>query len=122
MYIPNRRHSFHSDFFKTRLFGQNAVCMGGKEAAELFYDNEKFKRKKATPKPAVKSFFGENSVQTLDGDTHQHRKNILMSVMTSNRLQQLVDIVKQQWEKAIDQWEQMNQVILYEETQKLLCK
>ena len=122
MFIPNRRRSFHSDFFKTRLFGKDVVCMGGKEAAELFYDNEKFKRNGATPKWIVQSFFGKNSVQTLDGDSHRHRKNMLMSIMTENNLKQLVDIAKQQWKKAIDQWEQMDQVILYEEMQKLLCR
>lgn len=36
MYILNRRHSFNSDIFETRLFGKKAICMGGKEAAEVF--------------------------------------------------------------------------------------
>src|SRR5699024_6253881 len=122
MYISNRCHSFQSDIFETRLFGMSAICMRGKKAAELFYDNEKFKRKGATPKWVVKSFFGENSVQTLDEKDHQHRKDMLMSIMTSDKLQQIVDITEQQWEKAIDKWEQMDQVILYEVVQKLLCR
>ena len=122
MYIPNRRHSFHSNIFKTRLFGQKVICLGGKEAAELFYDNNKFKRNGATPKRVVKSFFGENSVQTLDEKAHLHRKDILMSVMTAKGLEKLIDITKQQWENAINKWEQMEQVTLYEETQKLLCR
>ena len=42
MYILNRRKSFHSDVFETRLLGKKAICLGGKEGAELFYDNEKF--------------------------------------------------------------------------------
>ena len=36
MYILNRRHSFNSDIFETRLLGKKAICMGGKEAAEVF--------------------------------------------------------------------------------------
>src|SRR5699024_6645249 len=64
----------------------------------------------------------DGGVQTLDENAHQHRKDMFMSVMTSNRLKQLADIVKQKWEKAIDQWEQMDQVILYEEVQELLCR
>lgn len=122
MYIPNRRHSFQSDVFETRLLGEKAVCMGGKQAAELFYDDEKFQRKGAPPKRVVQSFFGENSVQTLDGDAHQHRKDMLMSAMTSDRLQHLIDIMEQQWEKAVEEWEGKEQVVLYEEIQKLLCK
>ena len=51
MYILNRRHSFNSDIFETRLLGKKAICMGGKEAAEVFYDTEKFKRKRCSTKP-----------------------------------------------------------------------
>lgn len=47
MYIPNRRHSFQSNIFATRLFGQRAICMGGREATAVFYDNEKFQRQGA---------------------------------------------------------------------------
>ncbi|HEX7065837.1 MAG TPA: cytochrome P450 [Bacillales bacterium] len=122
MYIPNRRRSFHSDLFETRLFGKKAVCMGGIEAAEVFYDNERFKRQGAIPKRVVKSFFGKNGVQTLDGAAHKHRKDMLMSVMSADNLQKLTDITKEQWEKVINQWEQMDRVILYEEIQVLLCR
>jgi fatty-acid peroxygenase len=122
MYIPNRRHSFHSDIFETRLFGKKAICMAGKEAAKVFYDNEKFKRKGATPKRVVQLFFGQNGVQTLDGEAHKHRKDMLMSVMSHDRLQKLIDITKQQWENAVHQWEQMDKVILYEKVQELMCR
>ncbi|WP_404452154.1 cytochrome P450 [Virgibacillus necropolis] len=122
MYISNRRHSFNSDIFETRLFGKKAICMGGKEATEVFYDNDKFKRKGATPKRVVQSFFGKNSVQTLDGADHKHRKDMLMSVMSPDGIQKLTDIVKQQWDQVIDQWEQMDKVILYEEMQELMCR
>src|SRR5690625_323242 len=94
MFISNRCHSFQSNIFETRLFGKKAICMRGKEAVELFYNNDKFKRKGAIPKRVVQSFFGEDSVQTLDEKAHQHRKDMLMSAMTSDRLQQLVNITK----------------------------
>lgn len=29
LYISNRRQSFNSDIFETRLFGKKAICMGG---------------------------------------------------------------------------------------------
>lgn len=122
MYISNRRHSFHSDIFETRLLGKKAICMGGKEAAELFYDTAKFKRKGATPQRVVESFFGENSVQTLDGDAHRHRKDMLMSVMTPDKLEKLIHIAEKQWEAAVDKWEQMDKVILYEEVQEVMCR
>lgn len=67
MYILNRHHSFNSDVFETRLLGKKAICMVGKEAAEVFYDTEKFKRKDAAPNRAVQTLLGENGVQALDG-------------------------------------------------------
>jgi len=122
MYISNRCHSLHSNFFETRLLGKKTICMRGQEAVTLFYNNDKFKRNGAVPKRVVSSFFGKNSVQTLDTNSHYHRKNMLMSVMTNERILQLKTIIKQQWEKAIDQWEQMEQVVLYEEVQQLLFR
>src|SRR5690625_3740145 len=121
MYISNRCHSFQSNIFETRLFGKQAICMRGNEAAELFYDSEKFKRNGATPKRVVRSFFGNESVQTLDENTHRHRKERLMSVMTSACLQQRVDITKHNWKEMSTKWEQRDKIILYEEVQKLLC-
>jgi len=122
MYISNRCHSFHSDIFATKLLGKKAICMRGKEAAELFYDEEKFKRNKAIPNHIVQSFFGENSVQTLDATSHRHRKDMLMSVMTQEKINELIDIVKEAWNKTLHRWEQMEEVAFYEDVQKLLCK
>lgn len=122
MYISNRRHSFNSDIFETRLLGKKAVCMAGKAAAELFYDTEKFKRKGAAPNRVVQSFFGEHSVQTLDGDAHKHRKDLLMSVMTPEQIEKLIVITKKQWDRAVDKWESMDKVILYEEAKEIMCR
>ena len=119
MYISNRCRSFNSDIFETRLLGKKAICMGGKEAAEVFYDTEKFKRKKAAPNRMVQTLFGKNGVQALDGQAHKHRKEMFMSIMSPNGLKKLTDITKEQWEIAVDKWEQMDKVILYEEGRKL---
>lgn len=122
LYILNRRHSFNSDVFETRLLEKKAICMGGKEAAEIFYDAEKFKRKGAAPNRVMQTLFGKNGVQTLDGQAHQNRKEMFMSVMTPNRLEELKEFARDQWEEALDKWGQMQQVILYEEAQEMLCR
>lgn len=122
MYISNRRLTFHSDIFETRLLGKKAICMGGKEAAEVFYDPEKFKRKDAAPNRLMETLFGQNGVQALDGQAHQHRKEMFMSIMSPDGMKKLTDITKQQWELALDRWIQMDQVILYEEAQEILCR
>ena len=122
MYILNRRKSFNSNVFETRLLGKKAICMVGKEAAEIFYDTEKFKRKDAAPNRAVQTLFGKNGVQALDGQDHKHRKEMFMSIMSPEGLQSLIDITKKQWKTTINKWEQMDEVILYEEIKEVLCR
>jgi fatty-acid peroxygenase len=122
MYILNRRKSFNSNVFETRLLGKKAICMVGKEAAKVFYDTEKFKRKDAAPNRAVQTLFGKNGVQALDGQDHKHRKEMFMSIMSPKGLQNLTNITKIQWKKALDTWEQMDEVILYEEVKEVLCR
>jgi fatty-acid peroxygenase len=122
LYILNRRRSFNSDVFVTRLLGKKVICMGGREAAEIFYDNEKFKREDAAPNRLIQTLFGKGAVQTLDGQAHQHRKEMFMSLMSPNDLKRLTDIAKEEWKNAVEKWEQQDQVILYEEVQELLCR
>jgi fatty-acid peroxygenase len=122
MYISNRRHSFNSNIFETRLFGKKVICMEGKEAAELFYDTEKFKKKNAATNRAIQTLFGKNGVQALDGQAHKHRKEMFMSIMSPDELEKLICIAKKQWEIAVDKWVQMEKVILYEEAKEIMCR
>ncbi|MFJ5771898.1 cytochrome P450 [Psychrobacillus sp. NPDC093180] len=122
MYIPNRRHSFATDVFETRLLGQKAICMGGEGAAEIFYDNEKFIRNGAAPKRVQKTLFGEKGVQTLDGEAHTHRKKMFMSLMTPEKLEELKNITTNQWAYAAKKWEPKEEIILYEESKQIMCR
>ena len=44
-FIQKRRRRFGSDIFQIRLMLQPTVCIGGEEAAEVFYTPERFTRK-----------------------------------------------------------------------------
>ena len=57
LYILNRRRSFNCDVFETRLLGKKAICMGGKEAEEIFYDPEKFQREGSAPHRLVETLW-----------------------------------------------------------------
>jgi len=122
MYIPNRKKSFASNIFETRLLGQSAICMSGEKAAELFYDEEKFIRNGVAPKRLQKTLFGEEGVQTLDDEPHRHRKAMFMSLMTKDRLEVLSVIAETQWQLAAKKWEQKDQIILYDEAKEIMCR
>lgn len=122
LFIANRRHSFQSDVFETRILGKKAICMGGMEAAELFYDTEKFIRKGAAPNRVVQTLFGKNGVQALDGQAHMHRKGMFMALMSPEGLENLTNIATEQWEVAVRKWEVQKTVVLYEEVKELMCR
>lgn len=122
LFIANRRHSFQSDVFETRILGKKAICMGGMEAAALFYDNDKFIRKGAAPNRVVQTLFGKKGVQTLDGQEHMHRKEMFMALMSTEGMKSLFNIATEQWEAAIHKWEGQQTVVLYEEVKELMCR
>ncbi|WP_160032116.1 cytochrome P450 [Paenibacillus sp. An7] len=122
LYITNRSIGFQSNLFETRLLGEKAICMRGEEAAQLFYDNEKFIREGAAPKRVLKTLFGENGVQTLDGEEHHHRKAMFMSLMSREGLQKIREIASKHWGLAVGRWETKKEIEIYEESQQLLCR
>lgn len=122
MFIPNRCQSFQSNIFETRLLGKKAICMTGNEAAEVFYDTDKFERKDAAPNRLIQTLFGKNGVQGLDGEKHKHRKELFMSQMSPYELNKLKVIAEKQWQNALDKWVNMKKVILFDEVKEILCK
>lgn len=120
LYVPNRRKSFQSNLFETRLLGERAICLGGAEAAALFYDADKFVRQDAAPKRLLKTLFGEDGVQTLDGAAHAHRKKMFMSLMFPGNIKRLTRLVSREWERALDAAE--DETMLYGMAQEVLMR
>ena len=120
-FILNRSEKLRSNVFETRLLGKKAICMIGEEAAQIFYDPQKFQRKDAAPNRVVQTLFGKKSVQTLDDEEHRSRKEMLMSVMTEEHLNHLLELTEMQWEQSIVKWSKMDSIVFYEEVKELLC-
>lgn len=102
-YILNKREELDSNVFDTTLLGETTICLSGKEATALFYDNDKFKREGAMPNRVLNTLFGQGGVQTLDGEAHDHRKQMFMSLLSQEVIQQLHDIAVEQWNLAVNQ-------------------
>lgn len=122
LFIPNRIRQYQSNLFETRLLGQKVICMSGKEAAELFYDSKRFQRHGALPKRIQKTLFGENAIQTMDGEAHHHRKQLFLSLMTEVNQKQLAELVTTEWTNSIRKWENDKEVILFDEAKDILCR
>lgn len=120
-YILNRRVKLQSDIFETQILGKKVVCIGGEEATKVFYDDTKFWRNNVAPNRIVQTLFGKNAVQTLDGIEHKKRKEMLMSVLTKESIQQFLDIFNIQLEASIDTWSKKDRIVFYEEMKKVLC-
>lgn len=121
LYISNRCNRLGSDIFETRLLGgQKVICFVGKEAARIFYDEAKMKRSGAALKRVRQTLLGEKGIQTIDGASHRDRKQMFMSLMTENRLRDIVAIFRREWQSTVIQWEAEKKVVLYDEVVKLL--
>ncbi|MFD2706190.1 cytochrome P450 [Salibacterium lacus] len=121
-FVPNRRDHLQSNIFQTRVMGKKAICLSGQEAARVFYDNRFFKRKGAAPKRILKTLFGQNGVQGMDGEDHKHRKRMFLSLMTPDRLQELQTITQRLWRQKAEEWERAERVILFEEAEEIMCR
>src|SRR5699024_5051927 len=102
------------------MCGRRVICMAGKEAAEVFYDNDKFKRQGAAPAHELNTLLGQDGVQTLDGEAHDHRKSMFMRFMTDDRLKEITDLFEEERMLVLEEWEKRDIVILYEKVKKIL--
>lgn len=121
LFVMNRSDKFHSRIFATRLLGEKAICMVGKEEAELFYDNAKFSRKDAAPARIQKTLFGKGGVQALDGAAHHHRKALFMSLMTKQGLEWINSLVQEEWKREIEK-QSREEVNVYQSAKYVLTR
>ncbi len=120
-FIQNRCFKHKSNIFQTRLLCKNVICISGKEAAKLFYNQNYFERRGAAPKRVQKTLLGENGVQGMDGKAHLDRKQMFMSIMTDKNLALLKEYTKEQWSYNSRKWNKKD-IVLFDEAQKLMCQ
>jgi fatty-acid peroxygenase len=119
-YIWKRCQRLHSNIFATRVLGKKTVCIHGRDAAKLFYDESKLHRHGALPRRVVTSLFGKGAVHTLDEAAHRRRKQAFLSVMTPDSMASLVQLTAASWRAAIRSWEQRKEIVLFDEVEMVL--
>lgn len=121
LFLPRRRER-GAGVVEVRFLGERVACVGGPEAAAVFYDESKFTRDGALPRFVQKTLTGEGGVQTLDGAAHQVRKDIFMSLMTPAGIDRLGSLFEQAWRDALPRWERSSEIVLFTEATELLCR
>lgn len=100
--LSELRKEANAPVVKARLLNKEVIAIYGKEAAKKFYDPRNFKREGAMPKIVLKTLFGENGVQALDGQAHEHRKTIFMDLMTPKRMEEYHRILDKNLTQKLD--------------------
>ncbi|MCB0122844.1 MAG: cytochrome P450, partial [Caldilineaceae bacterium] len=57
-----------------------------------------------------------------DEAAHRHRKAMLMSIMTPARVAELADLMEHRWYVALEQWQEQEEIVLFDELRPLLCR
>ncbi|MDU6359890.1 MAG: cytochrome P450 [Clostridiales bacterium] len=122
LFIPNRVKAYQSSIFETRLLGKKVICISGKHAAKLFYNEELFQRKGALPKRIQKTLFGVNAIQTMDDERHRHRRLFFLDLLNEAGQKRLVSITKIKWQMALRRWQATDEIVLLDEVKYILCE
>lgn len=118
-FISARCDRLGTDLFRTRIAGRPVYCMRGAEAAQVFYDGDRFSRRGALPPTVVHLLQDKGSVQTLDGAAHHHRKALFMDMMAPESVARLGSIFADIWQRRSAGWSG-EPVVLHEEARWML--
>ncbi|MCW3816822.1 hypothetical protein ONA91_20455 [Micromonospora sp. DR5-3] len=121
-FVGDRCDRYGTDIFGTRLLLEPTVCLRGRPAAELFYDNDRFVRRGAMPLRGQLTLTGVGAVQGLDGAAHRARKAMLMSIMTAAAIRHLGQLFDDEWRARIPGWSGAGPVMLFDEVDRLLTR
>lgn len=100
--LDSLREDVNAPVVKAKFLTEEIITIYGEEAARKFYDPKNFKREGAMPKPILKTLFGEDGVQTIDGKAHLHRKNYFMDLMSPERMEDYREILDKHLSEELD--------------------
>ncbi|NNG58797.1 cytochrome P450 [Sphingomonas paucimobilis] len=121
-FISSQCQRLGANAFETRVLLKKTTCLKGAKAAEIFYDATRFKREGAMPTAIQKTLLGQGGVQGLDGETHRHRKQMFMSLMTPERVRALARLFEAEWRGAVPGWTRKGEIVFYDELHEPLAR
>jgi fatty-acid peroxygenase len=122
-FIGKRCDRVGSDLFRTRLLLKENICIRGRDAAEMFYDQDRFYRKGAVVRRAEIVLTGRGGVQGLDHDPHHHRKAMFTSVVGPHTANDVAQRCTEEWRRRAKKWAApKGDVCFYTETREVICR
>src|SRR3954467_489168 len=113
-FISARCARLGTDVFETRLMLRRTICMSGRDAAEVFYDDERLMRRDAAPVRLQKTLLGMHGVQSLDDEAHRHRKQMFLDLLGAASVDRLLQHVATHWREHSYKWRVLGTIRLYE--------
>jgi fatty-acid peroxygenase len=121
-YGSRRFDRFGADAFRARLAAQQVLFMRGASAARFFYEGDRFTRVGALPPTVVRSLQDIGSVQTLSGADHRARKGLFLDVLDAPQRAQMIDIFREQWQRALPAWQAAGTIRLHDAVAEVLTR
>jgi fatty-acid peroxygenase len=118
-FIGSRCDEFGTDGFRCRLMLKKAVCLRGNEAAEAFFVPDRFTRRGAIPKTSLTLLQDKGSVQTLDGEHHNCRKSIFLSLMSPESIATGASLFAEEWARMMSG---ARDIVLLDSASLILCR
>lgn len=92
------------DGFVARIRGRQTLCIRGMAGAELAYGDPQVTRSGAIPAAVRHLLQDDGSVQGLDGDAHQRRRDVFLDVLGPTGVARVVELVRARWGRAVQDW------------------
>jgi len=121
-FVSSRCDALNSDIFTSRIALRPVTFIRGAEAANMFYEGDRFTRAGAMPPTVQHLLQDKGSVQGLDGAEHQHRKQAFMSLMGSDAMTRLGDLFEHHWDEVIQRLAVHRQFNLHDTVQEILTR
>lgn len=123
-FISRRCEAMGTDRFAARLMLKPVVCLRGEAAAEMFYDGDRFTRRRgAMPPTTLRPLQDKGSVQQLDGQAHRHRKAMFVSLLMDEQSEErFLDLFRAEWLSALEDWSQRASIVLFDEANLVLTR
>jgi fatty-acid peroxygenase len=121
-FIGKRCDRVGADLFRTRLLLKENICLRGRDAAQMFYDQDRFYRKGAVVARAEIVLTGRGGVQGLDHEPHHHRKAMFTSVVGPHTAGDVAQRCCDEWRRRATRWASQDSIGFYSETREVICR